>query len=256
MTITLTKSAEAALEATHGEKAGEDLADGEFIALVSVFGNVDRYGDVVMPGAFTTSLADVKASGDPLPVIWSHKWDDPDAYIGEVVWAEETDKGLRVKCRIDLDHDGSARIYRQLKARRIKQFSFAFDIRPGGAEWSSRKDLATGAEYEVFELRDLELIEVGPCLRGVNPETQLESVKAAHAAFTPPRTDTKSAEGDQGEQPTQETQDSDGHADTDTAREDGPETGPPASDDDGTASVELLEAELLILQEGHNHEDP
>lgn len=253
MTITLTKSVAAELEATAGEKAGQDLADGEFVALVSAFGNVDRYGDVVMPGAFSKSLQEFAESGDPIPVIWSHRWDDPDAYMGEVVAAEETEQGLRVKCRVDLDHHGTERIFRQLKARRIKQFSFAFDIRDGGAQWAMRKDAATGAEYEVFELRDLDLIEVGPCLRGVNPETQLESVKAAHAAFTPPRTDTTSAKADTGGETATQTQDSDGHADTDTAREDSNETASPASDD-GTASLDLLEMEMFILQEGQNNE--
>lgn len=35
-------------------KAGPDsgLAEGEFLAYASVFGNKDSYGDVVMPGAF------------------------------------------------------------------------------------------------------------------------------------------------------------------------------------------------------------
>ena len=47
-------------------------ADGEtgtFEATVAVFGNVDRGGDRIMPGAFKDTLERWKASGDPIPVI-------------------------------------------------------------------------------------------------------------------------------------------------------------------------------------------
>ena len=57
---------------------------GEFEAVVSVFGNVDLQGDRTMPGAFSKSLDNWKASGDPIPVIWSHDWGDPFAHIGYV----------------------------------------------------------------------------------------------------------------------------------------------------------------------------
>jgi hypothetical protein len=61
---------------------------GEFEALVAVFGNVDKGGDRIMPGAFTKTLAAWRASGDPVPVIWSHDWNTPDAHIG-VAYAKD-----------------------------------------------------------------------------------------------------------------------------------------------------------------------
>jgi hypothetical protein len=42
---------------------------GTFSALVAVFNNVDRGGDRIMPGAFTKTLTEWCASGDPVPVI-------------------------------------------------------------------------------------------------------------------------------------------------------------------------------------------
>ena len=40
---------------------------GEFQALVSVFGNVDRGGDRVMPGAFAKTLGEWRREGRPDP---------------------------------------------------------------------------------------------------------------------------------------------------------------------------------------------
>lgn len=153
------------------------LGDGEFKALVSVFDVTDRYRDVVRPGAFADTLAAWKASGDPIPVLWSHDWADPFSHIGEVLEAAETAEGLLVHGRIDTDgNPKAAQVYRLLKGRRVKEFSFAYDIVEGG--W------ATHDGEEVYELAKLDLIEVGPCLIGVNPETQLLAVKAADALAT------------------------------------------------------------------------
>ena len=82
-----TKDFRAHVKAVGGE-AGNTLADGQFEAIVSVFGNVDSYGDVVVAGAFADDLKARAESGAVLPVVWSHRWDDPFAHIGWVVKAE------------------------------------------------------------------------------------------------------------------------------------------------------------------------
>lgn len=64
----------------------------------------------------------------------------------------------------------AAQVYNLLKGRRVKQFSFAYDIVDGG--WGQRDG------SEVYELRELKVHEVGPCLLGVNQETELLAVKA------------------------------------------------------------------------------
>lgn len=145
--------------------AGDDLGDGEFEALVSVFGNVDSYGDVVMAGAFAENLEQWKASGNPIPVIWSHQWYDPDYHIGEVLKATETDDGLVVRARIDFEAPKANQVWRLLKGKRVTQFSFAFDVDDAG--WGERDG------ERVYELRKLSLFEVGPTLVGANQETDL-----------------------------------------------------------------------------------
>lgn len=140
---------------------------GEFTAMVSVFGNVDLQGDRVVPGAFKNSIDRWNVSGDPIPVIWSHDWDDPFAHIGAVTSAVETAKGLRVTGKLDLDKPFAKQVHDLLVARRVTGMSFAYDVieeRPG-------KDRAN-------ELTELDIIEVGPTLKGANPTAQLINAKS------------------------------------------------------------------------------
>ncbi|WP_078988589.1 HK97 family phage prohead protease [Streptomyces sp. WM6372] len=153
----------------------DGLAEGQFVAIVSVFGNEDSVGDVVRPGAFTETLAEWGEKGDPIPVIWSHAWGDPFAHVGVVVKAVETLQGLEVTGQIDdLDtNPTSAQVYRLLKGRRVTQFSFAYDVKEGA--WVEDESHRYGGYYE---LRRLKLHEVGPCLVGANQETELLAAKA------------------------------------------------------------------------------
>ncbi|KDN86711.1 HK97 family phage prohead protease [Kitasatospora cheerisanensis] len=155
----------------------DGLSEGQFTALVSVFGTEDSAGDVVVPGAFTQTLADWAAKGDPIPVIWSHDWGDPFAHVGVVLAAEETPDGLLVTGQIeDIDtNPTAAQVYRLLKGRRVTQFSFAYDVEEGA--WVEGTD-EEGDWEGWYELRRLKLYEVGPCLVGCNQQTELIAAKA------------------------------------------------------------------------------
>jgi len=153
--------------------ADDDLEEGVFEAIVSVFGNVDSYGDRVVKGAFANTLEEWKSSGDPIPVYWSHRMDDPDYNIGHVLEAKETDEGLWVKAQIDLESPKAAQVFRLLKGRRVTQFSFAYDIE------SYRVVKGADDADSVWELEQLKLYEVGPTPIGANQETELLTVKAA-----------------------------------------------------------------------------
>ena len=168
-----TKDFRAAVKAA-GEADG--LLEGQFEALVSVFGNEDSVGDVVMPGAFAADLERWATKGDPLPVIWSHDWSDPFSHLGRVLKAEERPEGLWVQAQIDdiADNPQAAQVYRLLKGRRVTQFSFAYDVEDGG--WGERDG------KEIYELRTLKVHEVGPTLIGANRETELFAVKAQQLA--------------------------------------------------------------------------
>lgn len=147
--------------------------EGTFEALVAVFGNVDAYGDVIVRGAFADTLKEWDESGHPIPVVWSHAKDDPFSHIGVVEEAKETDTGLLVTGRLDLDNPTAAQVHRLLKGGRVKEFSFAFSYDPEDVTPAKRDGV------EVRELHRLKLHEVGPTMIGANPATELISVKSA-----------------------------------------------------------------------------
>lgn len=160
------------------KSVGEEQGRHVFEALVSVFGNIDAYGDRMMPGAFKDTLAAWAKSGDPIPVIWSHNWADPFAHVGEVLEAEERDEGLWTRGALDDDTDMSRQVYRLLKGRRVKEFSFAFDyvdVEP--AEDDGEPELDDWG-WPVWNVNGVKLYEVGPCLVGANDSTQLYEVRA------------------------------------------------------------------------------
>lgn len=158
-----------------GNGDGSKLGPGEFIALAAVFGNVDSYGDRMVKGAFAETLEQWAASGDPIPVIWQHAWSDPNAHIGYVLEAVETDEGLLYKGKLDVDDNPfAAQVYKLMKGRRVTQQSFGFDVVDGRSITEEGRD--------VFEITRVKLYEVGPCLVGVNQGTNLLDIKAAAAA--------------------------------------------------------------------------
>ena len=132
-------------------KSADDQG-GTFVGLASVFDNVDHHGDIVRRGAFAKSLS----SGSPIPLMWEHKADDPRYYVGDVVEATETDDGLAIKGRFDLDTEFGKSAYRNTKGRRVSGLSIGYAIR------NSTKTAAGN------ELTDLELIEVPIVARGAN----------------------------------------------------------------------------------------
>ncbi|RTL62035.1 MAG: HK97 family phage prohead protease [Pseudonocardiaceae bacterium] len=169
MTMSLTRKTYA------GQVKAAEADTGVFEAIVATY-DVDSYGDKIVPGAFADTLAAWAASGDPIPVIWSHMSADPNAHIGVVEAAEERPGvGLWVRGALDLDAPTAAYVHKLLKARRITQFSFAYDVEEGA--WIESAD-----EPSYYELRKLKLYEVGPTLIGVNQATELLSVKSREAA--------------------------------------------------------------------------
>lgn len=153
-----------------------------FEAIVSVFNNKDYGGDIVRPGAFLDSIAHWKNSGDPIPVLWSHRMDDPNYNIGSIVdiaelgagderipsWAPDHVKdngGLWVKAALDTE-GVAGQVRHLLKQRRVKQFSFAYDV------------IEERAGKDGNELLKLWIHEAGPTPMGMNPLTVLAGAKA------------------------------------------------------------------------------
>lgn len=149
---------------------GDSLADGQFTGYAAVFDNKDSYGDVIRKDAFSESLAAYGEKGAGIPCYWSHQMSNPLMCIGETVEAREDDRGLFVKVQLDLDTEMGAQVHRLIKAGRVNQMSFAFDI----------EDYAFAESDELgdyMELRKLKLHEVSVVQVGANQETELLDVK-------------------------------------------------------------------------------
>lgn len=107
----------------------------------SIFGNVDSYGDIVMPGAFANSLKTFKPA-----MLWQHRSDQP---IG--VWdeAEETKKGLRLKGRI-LDTSLGNDAYKLAKAGAISGLSIGYSTI--NSEHDPKKNVRKLTEVKLHEV--------------------------------------------------------------------------------------------------------
>jgi len=137
----------------------EDGEKGVIEAYVSVFGNVDSYGDIIEQGAFASSLR------EKLPVgVWSHDWQQP---IAKTLEAKEDSHGLYIKGQLILGVQKAKEAYELMKAGVIDEFSIGFYIE----------------KYEIDEVNDtriikqIKLIEWSPVIRGANPDTSLIALK-------------------------------------------------------------------------------
>lgn len=157
-----------------GFKETED-GSGIFEGYASVFGNVDSYGDKVMPGAFAKSLAkSFPNDGAGIPCYWSHRMDDPEFILGKTVSAVEDEHGLKVRVSLDLDNPKAAAAYRALKAGAVNQMSFAYEV--VDSHFIPEKGAKFGG---VNELRELNIFEVSVVQIGANTATSIDMVKSA-----------------------------------------------------------------------------
>jgi hypothetical protein len=145
---------------------------GSVEAFVSVFGNVDSYGDRVIYGAFKESIE------AKLPkMVWQHDMQRP---IGKTVLAEEIAAGdarlperlrdngaLYVKGLFNLNTTDGKDAYEHIKFGSVDEYSF-------GYEEVETTPLADGTK----ELNKLNIIEWSPVTVGANPMTMTSNVKA------------------------------------------------------------------------------
>lgn len=137
--------------------------DGTFEGYCSVFGNIDSYGERVMPGAFSKSLArHAKEKTSPL-MLWQH---NPDYPIG--VWDELSE-----------DKKGLFGIGRLLKG--VQKADEAHIIMKGGAI----RGLSIGyrvvkaePEGNNVNLIELDLMEISPVTFPANEKARITAVKS------------------------------------------------------------------------------
>ena len=137
--------------------------EGTFEGYGSIFGNVDSYGEKVMPGAFVESLARHKREGSNVLMLWNHDSHQP---IG--VWEDlaEDAKGLWGKGRFLLDIQRAREVHTLAKNKAIGGLSIGY------------REEDTDQDGAVRLLKKLALYEISPVTFPANRRARIESVKS------------------------------------------------------------------------------
>lgn len=135
--------------------------DGTFSGYASTFGNVDSYGDIVMPGAFNKSLS--TRPPQKVKMLWQHDSSQP---IG--VWhsIQEDSKGLFVKGKILKEIAKGAEAYALMKEGVIDSMSIGY--------------MTLESEYTksgIRQLNELGLMEVSLVTFPANDQATVTSLK-------------------------------------------------------------------------------
>ena len=134
---------------------------------ISIFGNVDSYGEIVEPGAFEKSLAKSQKTGRKIKLLWQH---DPHQPIG--VWDElaEDKKGLFGRGRLLIEESPKAReAHGLLMAGALDGLSIGY---------RTIKAAPKEGKTNVLSLIELDLLEGSIVTFAANERARVEVVKA------------------------------------------------------------------------------
>lgn len=139
--------------------------DGFFSGYGAVFGNIDWYNDVILPGAFTASLVKWRAKNKMPPVLWNHNDSEP---IGVYTNIYEDEKGLYVEGKLLIDDVPRAKsTHALLKAGAIDGLSIGYSTKKANQQGNG-----------VRELIEVELGEISIVTQPANERSIITSVKS------------------------------------------------------------------------------
>ena len=139
----------------------EDLDEkGRIVGYLSVFGNKDSDGDVIMQGAYKKTIAERK---ERIKYLWQHRSDEP---IGKFVELSEDNYGLRFVGQLSLDTTKGKDAYHFYKDGVITEHSVGFEVIKGQGQ------------EDYYEMTELKLWEGSAVTWGANPLTFVETMKA------------------------------------------------------------------------------
>lgn len=144
--------------------------EGKFTGYGSVFGNIDLHRDVIMPGAFAKSLDNHKSRGTLPAMLWQHSMRD---VVGIYEAMDEDAHGLKLAGELFIKDSipEADKAYTLMRRKAITGMSIGFNIPKGGEEYNK--------ELNIWEIKEVDLVEVSIVTWPANPEAQIESVKSA-----------------------------------------------------------------------------
>lgn len=134
---------------------------GEISGYASVFGELDRNGDIVEQGAFKKSVKEF-AEGKKPKLLWQHDTSEPIGIIDELF---EDDHGLFVKAHLLMDLPKAKEVYLLLKNKALDSFSIGYKIRHHFIKNNQK------------HLTDIELLEVSVVTFPACTSATIEAVK-------------------------------------------------------------------------------
>jgi hypothetical protein len=141
--------------------------EGTFEGYGSIFGNVDRVGDVVVAGAFTEGLARATKEKRSIKMLWNH---DPDQPIG--VWENlvEDQRGLKGLGRLVLEVPKAREVHALMKAGAIEGLSIGY------------RTTDDAIENGVRLLKKVDVFEISPVTFAANPKAKVTAFKSDEIA--------------------------------------------------------------------------
>lgn len=139
--------------------------DGFFSGYGAVFGNIDWYNDVILPGAFKASLEKWKSKKKLPPVLWNHNDSEP---IGIYTNIYEDEKGLFVEGKLLIDDVPRAKsTHALLKAGAIDGLSIGYSTKKANQQGNG-----------VRELIEVDIGEISIVTQPANERSLITSVKS------------------------------------------------------------------------------
>lgn len=132
----------------------------------STFGNVDLGGDVVMKGAFTKTIANIKANG--IPLLADHVA-STSSVLGTIFDAKETDHGLWIKARFS-SAPSAQDVRIKMLEKHVNKLSIGYQ--------ALEEKFADRNGKRIRELHELKLWETSAVVFPMNPEAAVSRVKS------------------------------------------------------------------------------
>ena len=151
------------------EVKADGLADGVLLhvkAYALAFGNIDSWGDIIVPGACDDFLKSDNA--ERLALCWQH---DMRTVIGKITAKGVDEYGMWIEADI-LDTTAGRDAAVLLKSGAVKEFSIGY--RADRYRWEKRD----GYDYDIRILEAITVYECSPVTRAANPNAIVLSAKA------------------------------------------------------------------------------
>ena len=139
-------------------------AAGQFAGRASVYGVVDSYGDVVMPGAFAKHI---EAHGNRIVVLNQH---NPYDSIG-LADLSDSDTALLADGQLELDLQSAKDAFVRVQKQLVTGISIGYEVMDGGAQFKNG----------IRELHDVKLWEISLVTFPANTFARVTDVKSALA---------------------------------------------------------------------------